>query len=116
MYIYFEIAVVNRIFALLYFEHTLIMSTTKELLEKLDGKVVNLLSKVKEAKAAEEKKAIEVDSLKNQLAAQEKELEAVKAENEKLKNADNGEEKEEIKFKISEMVKEIDKCISLLKV
>lgn len=92
------------------------MSTTKELLVQLESKVTGLLTKFNEAQVSLAEKTSQIELLNNQLEARGKEMELLKMENEKLKNVQSSEEKEDIKVKIGEMVKEIDKCISLLKV
>lgn len=101
------------------------MSTTKDLLEKLDGKVSNLLAELKEAKEQFAKKNQEIESLKTKLQEGGAAFDKLSIENKTLKKAlaesvetkvENTDNQEELKFKISEMVKEIDRCISLLKV
>lgn len=92
------------------------MSETKELLAELDGKVSNMLSKLKEVQTLSEQKTQEIERLKQELQLKDQSFELVKQENDELKKALPAEEQEELKFKIGEMVKEIDRCISLLKV
>lgn len=92
------------------------MSETKGLLEELDGKVSKLLSNLKELDARSTKQNQEINDLKNELTEKNEALELLKSENEALKKEIPTENQDELKFKIGEMVKEIDRCISLLKV
>lgn len=92
------------------------MAESKELLEELDGKVTGLLSKFKRLSELSIEQNQEIIDLKLRLQAKETTLDQLKAENEVLKQAAPKEDQEALKFKIGEMVKEIDRCISLLKV
>jgi len=92
------------------------MAESKELLEELDGKVTDLLSKFKRLSELSIEQNQEIIDLKLRLQAKETTLDQLKAENEVLKQAAPKEDQEALKFKIGEMVKEIDRCISLLKV
>ncbi len=92
------------------------MSETKELLEKLDLKVSHLLSKLKETNEELNTKNQEIEHLKSQLIAKNDVVTRLEKENVELKSTEPSENQEELKFKIGEMVKEIDRCISLLKV
>ncbi len=98
------------------------MSESKQLVTDLDKKVDQLLSNLKEAKASNETKDQEISSLKDSIAEQNN---LVKELQEKSKAVESTEEfqtdtsegnSEEVKVKINELVKEIDNCISLLKV
>ncbi|NOQ71266.1 MAG: hypothetical protein GQ574_04660 [Crocinitomix sp.] len=92
------------------------MSETKKLLEELDGKVTGLLSNLRESKANSLKLNQEIEALKNELTKKNEALELLTKQNETLKNEQPGENQADLKNKIGEMVKEIDRCISLLKV
>ncbi|MCB9224305.1 MAG: hypothetical protein R2780_08935 [Crocinitomicaceae bacterium] len=94
------------------------MSDTKKLIASLDEKVELLLNKIKEEQAFLATKKQELEELKKDLTAKESQIVQLKAENESLKNApvQNNDDSEEMKARISELVREIDNCISLLKV
>lgn len=94
------------------------MSETKKLIAELDQKVEQLLKNVREQHDKLESKKNKVVELKEQLAEQESEINALKTENKTLKEAPvtTENDSEEMKAKIGELVREIDKCISLLKV
>lgn len=92
------------------------MSESKELLAELDGKVTGLLDQFKRLNDLSIKQTQEINDLKLRLQVKDTALEQLKAENEVLKQAAPTEDQEALKFKIGEMVKEIDRCISLLKV
>lgn len=92
------------------------MSESKELLVLLDGKVTEMLSKFKSLNELSIKQAQEIADLKTSLQTKNTEIDSLKGEVEVLKQAVPNENQEELKFKIGEMVKEIDRCISLLKV
>jgi len=92
------------------------MSESKELLAELDGKVTGLLAQFKRLNELSIEQTQEISELKLRLQAKDTALDQLKAENEVLKQAAPAEDQEELKFKIGEMVKEIDRCISLLKV
>lgn len=92
------------------------MSKTQELLGLLEDKVTNLLVEFNELKVSVNEKTREIERLRDQLSSRDEALEQLTVENEKLKSSNSSKENEDIKLKIGEMVKEIDKCISLLKV
>ena len=92
------------------------MSETKKLLEELDGKVTGLLSNLKESKANSLKLNQEIEALKNELTKKNEAVELLTKQNETLKNEQPKENQDDLKIKIGKMVKEIDRCISLLKV
>lgn len=92
------------------------MSESNELLAELDGKVTELLSKFNRLNEKSNEQAREIGVLTAQLQEKNAALELVKSENEALKLSAPKEDQEALKFKIGEMVKEIDRCISLLKV
>jgi hypothetical protein len=92
------------------------MSETKKLLEELDGKVTGLLSNLSESKANSLKLNQEIANLKSELTKKSEAFDLLTKENEALRNERPKENQEDLKVKIGEMVKEIDRCISLLKV
>ncbi|MDG1913592.1 MAG: hypothetical protein P8I55_03275 [Crocinitomix sp.] len=92
------------------------MSETKKLLEELDGKVMGLLSNLSESKLDSLKRNQEIADLKNELAKKKEAFDLLAKENEALKVERPKENQDDLKIKIGEMVKEIDRCISLLKV
>ncbi len=94
-------------------------------MNSLDNAVVDIESKVdkllkKYKKAEEEKLALEneVKALKNQLDQQRNLVEELKAKNTLIKLAkslnDTNEKSSDVKLKINQLVREIDRCISLL--
>ena len=94
-------------------------------MNSLDNAVVDIESKVekllkKYKKAEEEKIALEkeVVGLKNQLNQQRELVEELRAKNTLIKLAkslnDTNEKSSDIKLKINQLVREIDKCVSLL--
>jgi len=92
------------------------MSETKKLLEELDGKVMGLLSNLSESKLDSLKRNQEIADLKNELAKKKEAFDLLAKENEAVKVERPKENQDDLKIKIGEMVKEIDRCISLLKV
>lgn len=92
------------------------MSETKELLAQLDNRVSKLLSDLKVQMALSNEKSAEIESLKNELEKKEATIVRLEKEQEALKEVKLAENQQEIKSKIGEMVREIDRCISLLKV
>lgn len=99
-----------------YFEVGLIMSETKKLLEELDGKVTGLLANLSESKTSSLKLNQEIADLKSELAKKNEAFDLLTKENEVLKVERPKENQDDLKNKIGKMVKEIDRCISLLKV
>ena len=94
-------------------------------MNSLDNAVVDIESKVdkllkKFKKAEEEKLALEkeVVGLKNKLDQQRSLVEELKAKNTLIKLAkslnDTNEKSSDVKLKINQLVREIDRCISLL--
>ena len=94
-------------------------------MNSLDNAVVDIESKVdkllkKYKKAEEENLALEneVKALKNQLDQQRNLVEELKAKNTLIKLAkslnDTNEKSSDVKLKINQLVREIDRCISLL--
>jgi uncharacterized coiled-coil DUF342 family protein len=94
------------------------MSDTKKLIEELDNKVDLLLNKIGERQTNLDSNKQELDELSKKLSDNETEIKKLMAENETLKSVpgDSSQDSENMKVKISELVKEIDNCISLLKV
>jgi len=71
---------------------------------------------LKELKEESDRKSQEIESLKNELKNKNVAFDLLEKENETLKQVKPEQDQEELKDKIGEMVKEIDRCISLLKV
>ena len=94
------------------------MSDTKNLIASLDEKVELLLKKIKEEQAVLADKKKEVDELTKKLSDTENQITKLRAENEELKNTpvQSNDDSEDMKARIGELVREIDKCISLIKV
>lgn len=94
------------------------MSDTKNLIASLDEKVELLLKKIKEEQAVLADKKKEVDELTKKLSDTENQITKLRAENEELKNTpvQSNDDSENMKARIGELVREIDKCISLIKV
>ena len=92
------------------------MSETKGLLEELDGKVSQLLLNIKGLKANSAEKDQAIESLKSELQEKNQMISSLNQERDELKKVSSGANQDELKDKIVEMVKEIDRCISLLKV
>ncbi len=99
------------------------MADTKELISSLDSKIGLLIEKVKTCSAALQAKNREVEQLKKQVTVLENQTVELRSENQQLKSAPVFKEEvlaveedtEETKVRISELVKEIDTCISMLK-
>lgn len=92
------------------------MSSTKELLEELDGKVSKLLLNLSELSEASKEKDQVINSLQAKLHEKDQTIASIEKEREDLMKSAAGNNQQELKVKIGEMVKEIDRCISLLKV
>ena len=94
------------------------MSNTKQLIASLDKKVESLLSKLNEEKSLIAKKNAEILGLNKQLEEKDNVMKTLQEESAARENVPTGtpENSDEMKVKISELVREIDKCISLLKV
>jgi sugar-specific transcriptional regulator TrmB len=97
------------------------MSETKTLLAELDQKVSGLLENIQRLHDENQAKEARIESLKSELEEKANENEGLKKENELLKkdqleSTEVVKDQEALKEKIGEMVKEIDRCISLLKV
>lgn len=95
------------------------MSDTKQLINSLDQKVDQLVSKLKLENESSLKKDAEISELRNELSVQAESLEKLKNEIDLANNAESNKGQEnagDAKQKIDELVNEIDKCISLIKV
>ena len=94
------------------------MSEVSPIIAQISTKVDALAGKLQEVR--DEKKAIEKElgNLSNKLTGQQNEIADLKEQNKLLKMAGsiNGtsENNAEMKWKINELVKEIDKCMALL--
>ena len=94
------------------------MADTKELISTLNAKVQDLLNSIKNERAILAEKNNELESLRQKISEKDAKIESLESENEALKAApvEDKKDAEEMKAKIGELVKEIDNCISLLKV
>ena len=95
------------------------MSDTKQLIESLDQKVDQLVAKLKRESELSSSKDGEITILKGKLSDQTTALDVLKTELESVKKASSESEKTNAsaaKQRIDELVNEIDKCISLIKV
>lgn len=92
------------------------MSDTKVLIEELDTKVNLLIAKLGEVSEGSMKKDQVIAELQSDLAMKEGDIVRMNEELVELKTVKPDTEQENLKVKIGEMVKEIDNCISLLKV
>lgn len=94
------------------------MSEVTPVISRISDKVDQLHERL--MRLSEEKKALEktIGELSNQLDQKQSEITSLTEENGKLKLAGSlageGENKTEMKLKINELVREIDKCIALL--
>lgn len=95
------------------------MSETKDLIEQLNLRVDKLISRIAESNQLAERKQSEILLLTEQLrqkdqviAGLQNELAAAQLAKENTVTLEN----EQLKGRINEMVREIDECISLLKV
>ncbi len=95
------------------------MSETKQLIEQLNGRVDKLINRIAESNQQTEKKQAEIVSLTEQLRQKDQAIAALQEELATVKQsqlAASSVENDELKGRINEMVREIDECISLLKV
>ncbi|WP_027420385.1 hypothetical protein [Crocinitomix catalasitica] len=92
------------------------MSQTKQLLDDLNKKVESLFSKLKNVEEESVLKTQEIDSLKTALKNKNESYDRLQVKLDQIGSVQPEAPKEDLKFKIDEMVKEIDRCISLLKV
>ena len=95
------------------------MAETKELIEQLNARVDLLLTRITESNQLTANKDREILSLTAQLNEKDQVIAELQAENEAIKAeslAADRVENEQLKSRINDMVREIDECISLLKV
>lgn len=95
------------------------MSETKQLIEQLNGRVDKLINRIAESNQQAEKRQAEIVLLTEQLRQKDETIATLQAELTAVKNsqmASSNLENDELKGRINEMVREIDECISLLKV
>lgn len=92
------------------------MAETKELLELLDGKISRMLTEIERLKEVTLEKDQLIASLQSSIEQKNQTIGQLENECQDLKAKHPDEDQEALKFKIEEMVKEIDRCISLLKV
>lgn len=95
------------------------MSKVKPVVDEIEGKVDQLNDRLILSKEEILTLKKTIGELSNQLDLSQQKIESLNEENEKLKVAGalTGEEKEstkDVKLKINELVREIDKCIALL--
>lgn len=95
------------------------MSKVKPVVEEIEGKVDQLNNRLILSKEEILTLKKTIGELSNQLDLSQQKIESLNEENEKLKVAGAlvGKEKEstkDVKLKINELVREIDKCIALL--
>ena len=95
------------------------MSETKQLIEELDKKVASLIEKLIGLRKQVGEKDREIEELRTRLKDQVETVTRLETENTELRSGltESGPvDTAEVKTKINELVKEIDSCISLLKV
>ncbi len=92
------------------------MSETQQLISKLDNKVDNLIAKIDEVNLTKENQLQEIDRLNKLLAEKEESIQNLVKEKESVVVVEEKQDNDEIKTRINELVREIDSCISLLKV
>ncbi|MBI3135908.1 MAG: hypothetical protein HYZ14_14615 [Bacteroidetes bacterium] len=95
------------------------MSETKDLIEQLNLRVDKLISRIAESNQLAEKKQSEILLLTEQLRQKDQVISGLQAELAEAmqpKETPVALENEQLKGRINEMVREIDECISLLKV
>lgn len=95
------------------------MSDTKVLISQLNEKVDKLIHRIAESNQAIENKQREILSLTDQLRQKDVLISGLQAQIQDLQSSQNSSvtlENEQLKGRINEMVREIDECISLLKV
>ena len=96
------------------------MSDTQQLISKLDNKVDSLIQKITDLNLNSQTQKGEIENLNKLLSEKDLDLEKLKSEHseEKEKEIASANEKDTagIKIRINELVREIDNCISLLKV
>ena len=95
------------------------MANLPVLVDGIEDKILKIISINKKLKIENEQKINEINTLKVNLAEQEKLIQALENKLEILKTARSLENKEgavEAKAKINDLLREIDKCIGLLNV
>lgn len=96
------------------------MSETQQLISKLDNKVDSLINKITDLNLSNESQQGEIENLNKLLSEKDSSLERLKSEHTKEKESavasSNEKDSTDIKIRINELVREIDNCISLLKV
>lgn len=92
------------------------MTNFSETLVAIESKLKQLIRQKKEVKAELDETKGRLEELENNLATRSKELEELKEKNKILRIAGNNGESDnrEIKLKINEIVREVDKCIAQL--
>lgn len=92
------------------------MTNFSETLVAIESKLKQLIRQKKELKAELDETKGRLEELENNLATRSKELEELKEKNKILRIAGNNGESDnrEIKLKINEIVREVDKCIAQL--
>jgi chromosome segregation ATPase len=84
----------------------------------VESKVEKLLKKFKKSEEEKSKLEMEMEALKKQLNQQKEVVEELKAKNTLIKLAkslnDTNEKSSDVKLKINQLVREIDRCIALL--
>lgn len=95
------------------------MANLPVLVDGIEDKILKIISINKKLKIENEQKINEINTLKANLAEQEKLIQALENKLEIVKTARSLESKEgavEAKAKINDLLREIDKCIGLLNV
>lgn len=95
------------------------MANLPVLVDGIEDKILKIISINKKLKIEYEQKINEINTLKANLAEQEKLIQALENKLEIVKTARSLESKEgavEAKAKINDLLREIDKCIGLLNV
>ncbi len=95
------------------------MSDTKVLISQLNEKVDKLIHRIAESNQPIENKQREILSLTDELRQKDVLISGLQTQIKELQSSQNSSvtlENEQLKGRINEMVREIDECISLLKV
>lgn len=95
------------------------MSETKDLIEQLNSRVDKLINRIAESNQLAEKQEQQILALTGELRQKETAIANLQAELNLAKEAKDTAvtaENDQLKSRINEMVREIDECISLLKV
>jgi hypothetical protein len=95
------------------------MSETKDLIEQLNLRVDKLISRIAESNQLAERRQSEILLLTEQLRQKDQVISLLRTELTVAQEAKENAvtlENEQLKGRINEMVREIDECISLLKV